>query len=71
MSFVEAFIRALIWICLVALLAVLCLWVLSAIGVHLPAMAINILYVIFGLVVILILFRLFAPWISGWLTPPP
>jgi hypothetical protein len=42
------------------------LWVLGAIGIHLPPMVVNILIVVLVLVAILILWRLFAgsnfPW---------
>jgi hypothetical protein len=42
------------------------LWVFAKLGVALPAMVITILKVIFVLVAILILVRLFAPFVSGF-----
>jgi hypothetical protein len=67
-------IRALIYICVMALLFYLVLWVLAAIGFALPAMVEKILIVIFVLVCLLILWQLFSPWIGGvnwWGRGPP
>lgn len=71
MSLFEAIIRALIYLCVVALCFFLCVWVLGQLGVALPYMVINILKVIFVLIAILILVRLFYPVISGgnWFPP--
>lgn len=71
MSLFEAIIRALIYLCVVALAFFLCIWVLGQIGVALPYMVINILKVIFVLIAILILVRLFYPVLSGtnWFPP--
>jgi hypothetical protein len=71
MGFFEALIRALIYLCLIALAFFLCLWVLSSLGVALPSMVIVILKVIFVLVAILILVRLFMPFVSGTTWFPP
>jgi len=57
---VERVIYALIYICGIALCYFLIIWVLGAIGLHLPAMVVNILLVVLVLVAILMLWRLFA-----------
>lgn len=63
---VERVIYALIYICGIALCYFLIIWVLGAIGLHLPVMVMNILMVVLVLVAILMLWRLFAgagiPW---------
>jgi hypothetical protein len=71
MGIFEAIIRALIYLCCIALAFFLCIWVLGQLGVALPAMVITILKVIFVLVAILILVRLFWPALSGtnWFPP--
>lgn len=66
MGFFEALVRALIYICFIALAFFLCLWVLGSLGLMLPGMVITILKVIFVLVAILILARLFSPFLSGY-----
>ena len=71
MGIFEALIRALIYLCVVALCFFLCLWVLAELGVMLPGMVITILKVIFVLIAILILVRLFAPALSGFAFFPP
>jgi hypothetical protein len=75
MGIIEAVIRALIYLCIVALVFFLCVWVLASLGVALPYMVVNILKVIFVLVAILILIRLFWPLVAGvaWFPPrnPP
>jgi hypothetical protein len=65
MGFFEALIRALIYLCVIALCFFLSLWVLGELGIMLPAMVITILKVIFILVAILILVRLFAPFVTN------
>jgi hypothetical protein len=57
---VERVIYALIYICGIALCYYLIIWVLGEIGLHLPAMVLNILLVVLVLVAILILWRLFG-----------
>jgi hypothetical protein len=57
---VERVIYALIYLCGIALCFYLIIWVLGAIGIHLPPMVVNILIVVLVLVAILILWRLFA-----------
>jgi len=71
MGLFEAIIRALIYLCVVALGFFLCVWVLGQLGVALPMMVITILKVIFVLVAILILVRLFYPMLSGTTWFPP
>jgi putative effector of murein hydrolase LrgA (UPF0299 family) len=57
---VERVIYALIYICGIALCYFLIIWVLGAIGLHLPGTVVNILLVVLVLVAILVLWRLFA-----------
>jgi hypothetical protein len=67
---VERVIYALIYICGIALCYYLIIWVLGAIGLHLPAMVLNILLVVLVLVAILILWRLFGgAGIRWWPNP--
>jgi len=68
MGFFERVVRALIYVAFIALAYYLILWVLSAIGVAIPAMVAKILGVILVLVAILVLVRLFAgsAWPAGW-----
>lgn len=71
MGIFEAVIRALLYLCCVALAFFLCVWVLGELGVALPYMVLNILKVMFVLIAILILVRLFWPVLSGanWFPP--
>jgi hypothetical protein len=71
MGIIEAVIRALLYLCAIALVFFLVLWVLASIGVALPAMVVTILKVMFVLVAILILVRLFWPLVAGanWFPP--
>lgn len=67
-------IRALIYICCMALLYYICIWVLGALGFALPLMVMRIIGVIFVLVCILILYQLFWPFLGGfnwWGRRPP
>jgi hypothetical protein len=67
-------IRALIYLCFIALAFYLILWVLGSLGIMLPLMVITILKVVFVLVAILILYQLFAPYfgnINWWGNRPP
>jgi hypothetical protein len=66
MGLFEAVIRALLYLCVIALLFFLCVWVLGQLGVALPYMVLNILKVMFVLIAILILVRLFWPFASGY-----
>jgi hypothetical protein len=59
---IEAIIYALIYICLLALVIYLIIWVLQVVAsVSLPPKVIQIIWVIFALVCILILVRLLLP----------
>ena len=69
MGFFEALIRALIYLCCVALCFFLVIWVLGMLGLALPIMVITILKVIFVLIAILILVRLFMPFAGSWFPP--
>jgi hypothetical protein len=71
MGIVEAVIRALLYLCCIALAFFLIIWVLGSLGVALPYMVINILKVMFVLIAILVLFRLFWPIVSGATWFPP
>jgi len=73
MGIIETIIRALLYLCVIALAFFLCLWVLSEIGLALPYMVITILKVMFVLIAILILLRLFWPLAAGqnWFPPRP
>jgi hypothetical protein len=68
---VERVIYALIYLCGIALCFYLILWVLGAIGIHLPPMVVNILIVVLVLVAILILWRLFSGSGIRWWPGPP
>lgn len=56
----DAIVSFLITVCIVAAVIYLVLWVLGTIGVPLPAQVIKILWVIFGLLVLLALYHLFV-----------
>lgn len=71
MSLFERIVRALIYVCFVALAFWLIVWVLGAIGFTLPYMVQNILVVILVLCVILILYRMFASSLPGGPLFPP
>jgi len=59
---IEAVIYALIYVCLLALVIYLIIWVLQTIaGIALPPKVIQIIWVIFALVCLLILVRLLLP----------
>jgi len=72
MGIIEAVIRALLYLCCIALAFFLVLWVLGSIGVVLPIMVVQILKVMFVLIAILVLVRLFWPLAAGyqWFGPP-
>ncbi len=65
MPFFEAVIRALLIICAFVLLFFLVTWCLSAIGLAIPIMVEKVLIVMMILIAILILARLFYPWITA------
>jgi len=59
---IEAVIYALIYICLLALVIYLILWVLQTVaGIALPQQIVKIIWVVFALVCLLILVRLLLP----------
>ncbi len=67
-------IRALIYLCFIAIAFYLVLWVLGEIGIALPFMVIVLLKVVFLLFALLILYQLFAPFFSNinwWGNRPP
>lgn len=55
----ESVISILIYVCILALVVWLVIWVLGQIGVPLPAQVIRILWVIFALIVLLWFVRMF------------
>lgn len=57
---VERVIYALFYICGLVLCYFLIIWVLGAIGLHIPGTVLNILMVMLILVAVLVLYRLFA-----------
>ena len=71
MGFFEALVRALIYILFMALAFYLCIWVLEVVGFHLPPHVEAILIAIFVLVAILVLARLFYPFVQGYNWFPP
>jgi hypothetical protein len=67
---VEAVIRCLITIVVIALLFFLCVWVLGEIGIALPIMVVHCLYVLAALIIILVLYRmLIGPYWGTWWGP--
>jgi hypothetical protein len=64
MGMFERVIRALIYLCILAICFYLILWVLASIGLAIPAIVVTILKVMFVLVAILVLVKLFYPWFS-------
>jgi hypothetical protein len=65
MGLLERVIRALLYLCVIAICFYLIVWVIGILGVSLPYMVINILKVMFVLIAILILVRLFYPVFQG------
>lgn len=65
MSIIERVIRALLYLIAIAICYYLILWVLSAIGIHIPPQILTLLMVAFGLIAVLVLVRLFWPYVSG------
>lgn len=55
---IEAVLTLLIYICILALVVYVVLWVLGTIGVPLPAQIVKIIWVIFALIVLLLLARM-------------
>ncbi len=72
MQLFEAVVKALIFICLVVLAYYLIFWVLGTIGLAVPIMVQHIVLVIIILIAVLILARLFWPFLSQpWFPPRP
>jgi cytochrome c biogenesis protein CcdA len=73
MTFFEAFMRALLVICGFALIFWIGVYVLGAIGLPIPPHVEPILLAVLVILCILILYRLFSPWLSGgpWWPRPP
>lgn len=63
---IEAVIRALIGLCLLVGAVFLVLWVLSSLGIALPAMVVKIVWLVVALIAVLILVRLLRPYVGGW-----
>lgn len=61
----EQVVMMLIYICLFVAVIFLVLWVLGQIGVPLPAQVIKIMWVIVGLIVLLMLARVFLPGLAA------
>ena len=64
-AFVTAVVYALLWLCALALAFWLIVFVLGAIGFHLPGIVMTILQVMLGLVAILVLLRIFWPFMDN------
>jgi hypothetical protein len=63
---IERVIYALLYLCGIVLCYYLIIWVLAALGLHIPGMVLNILLVMLVLIAILILVRLFVPGNFPW-----
>jgi hypothetical protein len=63
---VGALIRALLYLCTLALVFYLVVWVLAELGIVLPIMVIHIIGVMFVLIAILVLWNLFAGRIGSF-----
>ena len=71
MDILRRVIWALIYLCIIVLAFYLVIWVLGALGIVIPAMAITIFKIILALIAILVIVQLFWPIIvsSGWGPP--
>lgn len=65
MGLIERVIRALLYLCAIAICYYLVVWVLGALNIHIPSQVLTILMVMFALIAILILVRLFWPYVSS------
>lgn len=65
MGMIERVIRALLYLCVIAICYYLIVWVLGVLGIHIPPQIQTILLVMFALIAILVLVRLFYPWASS------
>jgi hypothetical protein len=64
---VEAVIKFLVTICLVALCVFLVLWVLAALGVALPPMVVKVIWIIVALIAVLFLVRMLRPYFGRYI----
>jgi hypothetical protein len=64
---VEAVIKFLVTICLIALCVFLVLWVLAALGVALPPMVVKIIWIIVALIAVLFLVRMLRPYFGRYI----
>lgn len=55
---IESIIMLLIWVCVLALVVYLVLWVLGALGIPVPAQVVKIVWIIFALIVLLLIVRM-------------
>jgi uncharacterized membrane protein len=63
----EAVIKFLVTICVVALCVYLVLWVLAAVGIIVPAMVVKIIWIIAALIAVLFLVRLLRPYWGNYI----
>jgi hypothetical protein len=68
---VDRFFRFLVAILLVGLCVVLLIYVLGVIGIHIPAMVLNIIYALAVVIVLWTAWRYFGGYVSNPFTPPP
>lgn len=64
---VEAVIKFLVTICLIALCVFLVLWVLAALGVTLPPMVVKVIWIIVALIAVLFLVRMLRPYFGRYI----
>lgn len=68
---VDAVIRFLISVVLIAALVWLCIWVLGAMGIMIPIMVERCLEILAVLVILLVAWRTFGGYLGGPWIPPP
>lgn len=72
MGLLESVIRALLYLCVLAICFFLVVYVLGVLGIVIPGTILNIIKVMFVLIAILVLVRMFMPYWSGpWFPPRP
>jgi hypothetical protein len=64
---VEAVIRFLVTVCLIALCVFLVLWVFASVGIVLPPVVVKIIWIIVALVAVLFLIRLLRPYWGNYI----
>lgn len=62
---IESVIMMLIYICILALVIYLVIWVLGSIGVPIPDMVMKIIWIIFALICLLMVLRIVLPGLGG------